>query len=337
VCSPLNSWTPIDGDAFLTKHNFIFYTFGYEHPPERVSAFLKYIPTKLQPYFQLNFIKRHWKLGSVELVRPEKLYSARNFQKLNEIFRRDFPEYVQFCPLRQKELISPPKSLIKTVYVPNRRLQTLLKRRKRDHLQDLTLKIISILSAESCVPLEDFGLHGSIALNMHSAESDIDLVVYGAENFRRLEAAVHRLFKEGKLDAVRKNRGEYKGKVFVYNAVRKPEEVKVKYGDYKCTPVAPITFDCRIEDDNETVFRPAIYKICDYQPLNSPSRLEKTKTPKTVVSMIGCFRNVATKDERIEVSGMLERVEHQNTGNVDYQVVVGSGTREEEYIWQVSS
>jgi len=327
----------MDGDAFLTKHNFVFYTFGYEHPPERVSAFLKYIPAHLQPCFPLRFIKRRWKQGSVELLRPEKLYSAKNFQKLTEIFRRDFPEYINFCPFHQKELISPLKSLIKTVYVPNQRLTALFKKKRRDRLQELAVGIVSLLSAESGVPRGDFGLHGSIALNMHTAESDIDLVVYGAKNFRRLEATINRLFKEGELDAARKNRGEYKGKVFVYNAVRKHGEVKVKYGDYKCAPIAPISFRCRVEDDSEAMFRPAVYQIGDYQPLDSASRLEKTENPKTVVSMIGCYRNVARKSERIEVSGILERVEHMKTGKVNYQVVVGSGTSEEEYIWQISS
>jgi len=327
----------MDGDAFLTKHNFVFYTFGYEHPPEQVVAFLKYIPAQLQPFFPLRFIKRRWKLGSVELVRPEKLYSVKNFQKLTEIFRRDFPEYIKFCPFCQKELISPLKKLIKKVYVPKQCLDALFKEKRHDRLQELALKITSLLSIESGVPREDFGLHGSIALNMHSAESDIDLVVYGAQNFRRLETTINRLFKEGELDAARKNRGEYGDKVFVYNAVRKPEEIKVKYGDYKCAPVVPISFRCRVKDDSEAMFRPAIYQISDYQPLNSASRLKKAETPKTVVSMIGCYRNVARKSEKIEVSGILERVEHLKTGKVNYQVVVGSGTSEEEYIWQISN
>jgi predicted nucleotidyltransferase len=85
------------------------------------------------------------------------------------------------------------------------------------------------------------------------------------------------------------------------------------------------------------MFRPAIYRISDYQPLNSASRLEKAKTPEIVVSMIGCYRNVARKGESVKVSGVLERVEHLNTGRANYQVVVGSETSEEEHIWQVSS
>jgi len=321
----------MDGDAFLTKHNFIFYTFGYEHPPERVTAFLKYIPTRLQPHFPLLFLLRHWKWGSIRLVRLEKLYSAKNFQKLTEIFRKDFPEFVHFCPFRQKELISPPKSLIKKIYVPSQCLQGLFKKRKHDPLQKQALEIVSLLSEESGVPLVDFGLHGSVALDMHSVESDIDLVVYGGENFRRVEAAVNQL-----LASTRRNRGEYGGKVFVFNAVRKPDEINVVYGDYRYLSISPVVFRCRVEDDTEAIFRPALYRIGDYQPLNVASQLEKIETPKTVVSMVGYFRNVARRGERIEVSGMLEQVEHVKTGRVAYQVVVGSAINKEEYIWKVS-
>jgi len=53
--------------------------------------------------------------------------------------------------------------------------------------------------------------------------------------------------------------------------------------------------------------------------------------------MIGCFQNVARKGDSVEVSGMLEMVEHLQTGTAEYQVVVGSGINEDEYIWQVLS
>ena len=42
----MENWKPRDGDTFVTKEGFIFYVFGYEHPPNRVFAFLKYIPSE---------------------------------------------------------------------------------------------------------------------------------------------------------------------------------------------------------------------------------------------------------------------------------------------------
>jgi predicted nucleotidyltransferase len=51
--------------------------------------------------------------------------------------------------------------------------------------------------------------------------------------------------------------------------------------------------------------------------------------------MIGCYRNVARKGDKIQVSGMLERVEKTETGEAYYQVVVGTAESEEEHIWPV--
>ena len=59
------------------------------------------------------------------------------------------------------------------------------------------------------------------------------------------------------------------------------------------------------------------------------------KIPDSVISNIGCYRNVARQDSEIRVAGQLERVEEIKTGAVHYQTVVGTATSEEEYIWTV--
>ncbi len=209
-------------------------------------------------------------------------------------------------------------------------------------MQRLALELTALLSDESGVPLEDFGIHGSVALGMHTVESDIDLVVYGSYNFRNLEKTIKRLVDEGtltyifnkRLDRVRRHRGRYKGQRFVYNAVRKADEIVSKYGDHKYSPVKPVTFSCQVANDKEVMFRPAVYQITDYQPLDSASKLTKNEIPEKVVSMIGCYRNVARRGEKIGVSGMLERIENVETGEISYQVVVGTGTCEDEHIWR---
>ncbi len=341
----METWTPRDGDTLITKDNFIFYTFGYEHPKERVFSFLKYIPSNLKAHFKLRFLKKHWKLGAVELLRPEKLYTLQNYQRILETFRKHFPHYVYFCPLRKKEIVNVPRQLIRKVYVPGESLQTLVERKRKDRLQKLALELTTFLSDESGVPFEDFGIHGSVGLSMHTVESDIDLVVYGSENFRNLEKTINRLVEEGtltyilnnKLDRARKHRGRYKGQKFVYNAVRKTEEITSKYGDHKYFPVKPVTFSSHIVDDNEAMFRPAVYQIREYEPLDSASRLLKNEIPEKVVSMIGCYRNVARRSEKARVSGTLERIENVETGDFDHQVVVGTGTRKDEYIWSLTS
>lgn len=334
----MRGWNPRDGDILVTKDSFIFYAFGYEHPPSQVFSFLKYIPSKFKGLFPVSFLERSWKRGGIKLFRATKLYTARNWQIFLQTFHNYFPEYTYFCPYLGKEVISVPLNKIVKVYQPNLCLANLLKKKRKTGLESLALELSALFSSASNVPLEDFGVHGSIALNMHSQESDVDLVVYGSKNFRQLEAAMENLVKEGTLayvttrqvDKVRKCKGRYKGKIFMYNAVRKLEETRNAYGVYKYSPIKHVTFRCEVLDDNEAMFRPAIYKITNCQPKSTG------ETPIKVVSMIGCYRNVAKKGEKIRVSGTLEKVENLETGEVYFQVAVGTGTREDEGVWRIA-
>ena len=286
-------------------------------------------------------LERTWKYGETRLFRAEKLYTAQNYQSFIETFRKNFPDYVYYCYLRNKELISAPLSSIKRVYVPKDCLTALTKLEHPDMLQKMALDLIRLLSKESGVGMEDFGIHGSIALNMHAPESDIDFVVYGSQNFRKVEATIARFVNAGvlsyifsnRLDAARRFQGRYLNKTYMFNATRKPEEVKSKYGMFRFSSIDPVRFQCTVNDDSETMFRPATYKIGNYKPLDSASELPPDKIPDRVISNIGCYRNIARQSSEIKVSGKLERVEEIRTGDVFYQVVVGTATSEEEYIW----
>ncbi|MGQ9551279.1 MAG: nucleotidyltransferase domain-containing protein [Candidatus Bathycorpusculaceae bacterium] len=334
-------WIPADGDTFATKEGFIFNVFGYEHPERRVFAFLKYIPSIFKTFFQVDLLERTWKYERTQLFRAERLYTAQNYQSFIETFRNQFPEYVYFCPFRGKEVISAPLSSVQKVYVPKDRLSFLTELECPDTLQRMTLDLVCLLSKESGVAMADFGVHGSVALGIHASESDIDIVVYGSQNFRKLEKTIERLVEartlsyifNNRLDAARRFKGRYMDKIFMFNAVRKPEEIRSKYGLFKYTPIAPITFQCSVKDDSEAMFRPAVYKIEDFKPADSASKLTKERIPELVVSMIGCYRNVARQGCKIKVSGMLERVENIDEDRLFHQVVVGTGTSEEEYIW----
>jgi predicted nucleotidyltransferase len=339
----LNDWVPADGDTFVTKEGFIFNTLGYEHPEGTVFAFLKYIPSKYRELFHVEMLERTWKYQDLQLFRAEKLYTAENYKSFIDTFRKNFPEYIYYCYLRNKELISAPITSIQRVYVPKQCLIWLRNLENPDELQTLALDLIGMLSKESGVGIDDFGIHGSIALNMHAPESDIDFVVYGSQNFRRVETTIDKLVQEGKLryifgnrlDAARKFKGRYKDKVYMFTATRGSEEKVPPYGTYRFSAVKPVKFQCNVSDDAETMFRPAIYKITNYRPADPQSELSLDMIPETVVSNIGCYRNVARKGQQIRVAGQLERIESNKTGNVTYQVVVGTATTEEEYIWPI--
>lgn len=286
-------------------------------------------------------LKRIWSYKTNKLFRAEKLYTSKNYKTFIEVFKGNFPDYIYYCPLRKKELITTPLNLIEDVFVPKDCLENLRKIDDLDSLQTKALNLLDLISEASNVGLQDFGMHGSIALNMHSPESDIDFVVYGSENFRKVENTISELVNEGKLvylfsnrlDKARKFQGRYMNKIFMYNAARKPEEIETEYGSTKFTPIAPVKFQCTVIDDTESIFRPATYKIKNYKSLEPPSELQIDKLPDRVVSNIGCYRNIARNGSEIKVAGTLERVEIIKTGKIYHQVVVGTATSEEEYIW----
>ena len=122
----------------------------------------------------------------------------------------------------------------------------------------------------------------------------------------------------------------------MYNATKKPEEVKERYGQFQYIPLDSIRFLATVCNDTETMYRPAVYKISNYRPLEDESELDLDQIPVQVVSNIGLYRNVAHSGTDIKVSGKLERVESTDSGAVFYQVVVGTATSEEEYIWPVT-
>ncbi len=334
----------MDGDTFVTKDGFILNTFGYEHPEDRVFAFLKYIPAQFKEMFQVEMLERTWKFGENTLFRAEKLYTAKNYKSFIETFRKNFPDYLYFCPFRNREIITTPLKLIEHVFVPRERLVWLENLKKRDTLQQMALDLIHLISEESTVSFSDLGVHGSIALNMHAPESDIDFVVYGSENFRLVESAIARLVNAGKLtylasnriEAARKFQGRYQNKIFMYNATMQFDDAKnIKYGAYRYVALDPVQFKCTVCEDSQTMFRPAFYKISGYKPLNSISELPPEKTPIQVMSNIGCYRNIARKGSEIKVAGKLERVESTKNNEAFYQVAVGTATSEEEYLWLV--
>ena len=238
-------------------------------------------------------------------------------------------------------MISTPLKSIKRVYVPKKCLSTLLDSKNKDTLQNTVLEIIHLLSNKSGIHINDFGIHGSTALNMHTIQSDIDLVVYGATNFRKLEKTLAKLVKEkiltyvinNQLDSTRLHKARYKGKIIMYNATRKPAETTSKYGAYKYESLNHVGFQCRVKDDSQAMFRPAIYEIEEYYPLESNSLLPENKIPTHLVSMIGCYRNIAKNQSEIKACGMLEQVRNLETEKIHHQVVVGTGMRGEEYIW----
>ncbi len=314
-----------DGDVIVSKDNFIFYTFGYKHPWNRVISFLKYIPSKLAYNFKLKWLSQKWFFKSVEMVRPALLYSPENYSQIIKSLKSHFPGYVFYDLNLKKWLIAPLRDKIKEVYRPNECLKKLLSKRMKDELEKKALNLIHLLSFYSKVKIDFFGIHGSISLGMHSEQSDIDVAVYGSRNYEKVIKTLQVLEKREVLEISRKNEveerrmntGFYNGKRFVLNATRLINEIR---NEEEWKPLHPVTVTCEVADTAESMFRPVIYKVkkCFLEGRTPNVTVEE------IVSMIGLYRSYLKRGEVVIVKGMLEK---SSSGR--YRVIIGSGLKEE--------
>ena len=325
----MESWRPRDGDPFVTVEGLIFYTFGYHHPQGRVLAFLKYVPERISELFPLEWLDRVWAFQGERMLRPKTLFSPTHYHLILDVFRNHIPHYVYRHPTLGRDVVAPPLTHIRTAYTPSRALRRLLTKERRDGLEETAVRLVETLSESSGVPLEDFGIHGSICLGMHNELSDVDLTVYGAGNYLKVLKALRGLEEEGVLklsrstpDEVRRgNVGRFMGRRFVVNAVRRYEEIGE---EPQATPIGPAKVVCQVLDDSEAMFRPAAYRVETLDVLEGGGQAWKVSE---VVSMVGAYRMYARRGEVVEVRGFLERAELH--GRAWTRLVVGSAVQEE--------
>jgi len=323
-----------DGDAVLTTHGLIFYVFGYEHPADRYHGFLKYVPRESADAFDVEWLDLGWRMGGGDIVRPLELYSPESYEKMVEGFSENFPEYLHRSEQLGRWMIVVPGDRIKTVFRPSERLKEILDKGASSSLEEEALSLIQKLTEISGVSEDSFGVHGSISLGTSREESDIDLSVYGASNFRLVkrglleaeEAGLLSLKRRDRAERKRLNSGVYKGRDFVVNATRLDSEIDGRPRSYR--PIGPVEAECLCVRDDESMFRPAVYGV---QDCVSPDEGLDVSGVSEVVSMIGSYRDLVSKGERMRVRGFLEEVTRGGEGWL--RVVVGSGRAGEYLDW----
>jgi predicted nucleotidyltransferase len=323
-----------DGDAVLTEDGFIFYVFGYEHPPDRYHGFLRYVPERHMGRFDIEWLDLGWWMKGVKIVRPMEIYTPESYHEIIEAFRRTFPDYLQYSKPLGRWMITVPKEKITEAYVPSRRLLGLMRRGAGSPIEEKAVDLIGILSEKTGIPIGFFGVRGSISLNTSRPGSDIDIAVYGSSNHKEVKSALLRLEGEGllglkrgtRLDRKRLNKGTFQGKDFVVNATRRFPEIEASPTAHK--PLEPVEVECVCTSTREAMFRPAIYGVEDCEAVEESRVLYEASQ---IVSMIGTYRDVVKEGERLGARGMLEEVQDE-TGTW-YRLVVGSGSPGEYLEW----
>jgi predicted nucleotidyltransferase len=308
-----------EGDFIETLEALIFDVKGLVHPPNRVIAFIRYIPDERGDRSRNN-------------IRYRKVYSlSERISFLSE----NFSSYLVYDPIFNMKLNLVSIDRIIRFYKPEERLKEFSERASLNSIESDALQLVNLVSELSGVSPEKFGISGSLLVDLSKASSDIDIIVYGNNNIdlvyeilRQLLSNKNNLIKAYNFDGLKKLyafrvndslsnfeefivherrkmfQGTFKGRDFFFRFVKDWDEIKEKYGDFSYTPMGQAKIEGVIVDDSERLLTPCTYRIDNVRFLEGSN----VSSLKEVVSYRGRFCDQARNGERFFASGKLEKV-----------------------------
>ena len=322
-----------DRDSIITNEGLIFRVYGYFHPPNGHVCDLEYASSKVY----VSQDQRAFRKGKTGIF--YKFYADEG---LKFTFRR-YPQYtVYYKPLGRK-LVGVPNELTSEIRRPWQKLEEILMKKPEDKLIKSLNNLLNLITSVSGLSTKNFGVFGSLLHDFYHPEfSDIDLIIYGKSNLKRLREVLEEIYGEAGsplrnefedekvLEGKRWRFKNYSAKEFLWHQRRKliygvfdskvaNRKVKVEfepvkeweeiYNEYEktCRIIREdwIKAVARILDDEENAFMPSIYPIEILEIIEGP----KVDNIKRIISFVEEFRMQTWKDETVYVEGNLERVE----------------------------
>lgn len=309
----------IEGAAVETRDGMLFTVKGTVHPPGRIVAYLRYVPDP-----------------QGERVRGRDRYRrVYSIADQAAALRANNVSYRFEDPALGVPVDAIPRQEVVRLYDPRERLQELLRGGPSNPLEKDALALAESLKEASGAPSAALGLTGSLLFGLHTPASDVDLVVYGDRDCRRVHAALSRLLDDpssaltrpqgdelaaihaahradtplsaadfARLQAYKVNEGGYAGRPYFVRFVKRPGETRERYGDPRFSPAGTALVEARVTDARDALFTPCRYSLDDVRCLDGalPDDLRE------VISFRGRFADQARPGQRIRASGALERV-----------------------------
>ncbi len=309
---------PRDRDFVETAEGLFFCLVGYLHPPDRYAAYLKYVPAATGK----------WSRGATSYHRELPYYHVRHVARTIEFLREHHPRYVWRDPTSDLTFSFVPREAVATYYRPEDRLAEILEA-PRDRLEEEVAALVGLLTRAAGLPPSAFGITGSVLLRLHNPTfSDIDLLVYGAENTARVRAAVDTL-RGGGIEALpAERRAQWRGEIaerfglpaddvayletrrwnyflvqdryVSIHPTRTDAEIREEYGREQYRPRGSATIEATVTDATESIFLPAVYRVAGAESGGGPAPVAE------VVSFEGLYGQLADRGDRILASGQLE-------------------------------
>jgi hypothetical protein len=339
---------PKDKDFVETLEGMLFCVVGYLHPPDRYTAYLKYVPKA----------GGKWSRGGTRYSRALPYYHVSQVENTYKLLMEKHPQYLHRCPVRNITVSSVPRDMVKEYYRPRERLKSILDEGPGDKLEDKLVDLITILHGLSGLSTGDLGVTGSILTRSHSLDfSDMDLTVYGREASIRLKETVVEMRKEesviqpfssakkevwsmGRAEkhmmsfeelmdfAERRwNYGVFRDTYFSIHPVRTDDEIIESYGDFFYKQLGTVSGKAEVSESFESIYLPAVYRVVESE-LEGGGGVEVTE----IVSYEGLFCDMFEPGEKVWFNGVLEQVTGKES---HHRVVVGGAGSAPSYIKKI--
>jgi predicted nucleotidyltransferase len=324
-----------EGDFIETIEGLIFDVKGLIHPPDRVISFLRYVPS------DDGERKRHG-------VRYRKIY---DLEKRWAFLREHFPEYLYFDNHFGRELQAVPMKKVRIHYDPKKKLNELLRDRIEDKVEMDAVELARTLKEAAGIPIANIGISGSILVGLQESNSDLDLIIYGANSSKKVCQTLRKLLTEGKilrpydLDDLKRLykfrsmemamkfeefcnheqrkvlQGSYRGRDYFVRCLRDSDGVQDSYESFKCRRLGKARVSAVVSNDLEAIFTPCIYEVQNVSVIEGANA-----ALHRLVSYRGRFCEQARTGEKVIAFGELEQV---MTSNGEYsQLVVGESSHD---------
>jgi len=324
-----------EGDIIETVDRIFFDVKGLVHPPRKIVAFIRFIPDPKGDRERENVTYR-------------KVYPL---QERYELLREQFPQYLVFDPVFDEQLCEVPIKAIKQHYKPTEGLENLRLENLLDEVETDALEFVELLKKNANISWSKLGISGSLLVGLHTSSSDIDPVIYGSENCRKVYATLKsqiqhkdslvkpyrreglkRLFVFRSKDTVmpledflriesrKVLQGMFKRKDYFIRCMKDWNEIEDEYGRVRYKSMGYAKIKATVTDDSEMIFTPCCYKIDD---VKIPEGVH-VEPIEEIVSFRGRFCEQARNGETVIAQGKVERV--QAGEQMCYRLLLGNRT-----------
>jgi hypothetical protein len=263
----------------------------------------------------------------------------------------DYPQYLLRDPIFDERMCEVPIDRLKKQYDAVRKLRQLRNSENPDPLESKACNFAVLLKEKSRIPWSAIGISGSVLVGLHKVDSDIDVIIYGSMNCRKVNLALEetlrdsdsvfrsyntqdlkRLFDFRSKDTVvsfedfvrTESRKSFQGKFmntdYFIRFVKDWKEIDEKYGDIQYKNLGQARIKGIISEDSESIFTPCKYVLRNTIVIEG----SKSVTITEIDSFRGRFCEQAKIGETIVAQGKVEKVTDRRTNRTHFRLLIGN-------------